>query len=580
MFGLSVICLVFASVFILLYPKYIQMKIRINICLISVVILFSCCTRQQSFSPELCTIDSLLNIENNNEALNLLEKINKNKLGDADMAYYWLLQNIAIHHLDSCVSGESNIQKAVNYFEQVNNKYMLSRSLLYQGLTYMKQDKLKEAVLCLKQAESIVTTVNEDNLSTEVGKNIAYLNAVVGNYQLSSTQAQKILKRAKEIGDDKSVGFCYHLLSVDYNHRGNKDSNDYYQVKTFPYIDTQPDRIRYRLYFNAATFLWRKGDYKQAELYFKKSLNVKQWDLAYGALAELLIEQGRINETDSLWAKAFTTDDKGNKAKMMWAYSKWLWAQDRKQEAWDIAIQIPLLKDSIAHQQQAEELQLVQSGYEHQLAEMQQHSRMQQMVIYGLCIVLVMALAGFLLWRKLQKTRQRLAESQKETEAYTLRLRMEQEEIEKLKHEQHLLESSKKRSEKEHQEQESALNRRIRDKERRVKDLQHKLQSLRDEQGAMLAHGKRLYESIMQGGNTNGWRKADYVDFTNCYRLDHFDFFEGQDDNWENMTPREQFLMILHDIGLEKVQILFAMGISKGTYRTMLSRMASKYEVK
>lgn len=200
------------------------------------------------------------------------------------------------------------------------------------------------------------------------------------------------------------------------------------------------------------------------------------------------------------------------------------------------------------------------------------------MVIYCLCIVLVMALAGFLLWRKLQKTRQRLAESQKDTETYTLRIRMEQQEIEKLKHEQRLLENSKKRSEKEHQELESALNRRIKDKERRVKDLQRKLQSLHDEQGTMLAHGKRLYESIIQGGTTEGWRKADYVDFANYYRLDHFDFFEENSSLWDSMTPREQFFLILHDMGLEKDQILFTMQISKGAYRTLLSRIANKGE--
>ena len=111
-----------------------------------------------------------------------------------------------------------------------------------------------------------------------------------------------------------------------------------------------------------------------------------------------------------------------------------------------------------------------------------------------------------------------------------------------------------------------------------MKDLQRKLQSLHDEQGTMLAHGKRLYESIMQGGNTNGWRKADYVDFANYYRLDHFDFFEENSSLWDSMTPREQFFLILHDMGLEKEHILFTMQISKDTYRVMLSRIANKGE--
>ena len=551
---------------------------KLMLATLSAIILLSGCEKQRLYVPNLVEIDSLLKIEQNNAAIKKLKQIDVHTLRDGNLAYYNLLYTIAANHIGDTTASLTRISHSVRYFERTDDVKLLSRALLYQGIVFMEQKKLKEAMLCLKRSETLAKSLNDDTFYIEIGKELAFLNSVVGNYNLSDKYTRTVLEKAKQADDKLSIGYCYHLLTVDFSNRGNRDSSNYYQEKTIPYIDLQPKRDRYKFYFNAATYYWRKGEYGNAETYFRKSLDIKPWELSYGALAELLVEQGRFKETDSLWAKAFATDDKSNKVKMLWAYSKWLWAQNRKQEAWDIAIQIPLLKDSIAHQQQAEELQMVQSGYEQQLTEMHQHSRMQQMVIYCLCIVLVMALAGFLLWRKLQKTRQRLAESQKDTETYTLRIKMEQQEIEKLKHEQRLLENSKKRSEKEHQELESALNRRIKDKERRVKDLQRKLQSLHDEQGTMLAHGKRLYESIIQGGTTEGWRKADYVDFANYYRLDHFDFFEENSSLWDSMTPREQFFLILHDMGLEKDQILFTMQISKGAYRTLLSRIANKGE--
>lgn len=541
-------------------------------------ILFSAVSCSKKYSNNLVTIDSLLHHELTDSAQSLLYRLNVSSLPLEDKAYYYLLLTITKHKRYIPIHSDSLINISIKTFEKNKDLYKLAYSYLYKGYILYDANRVTEALLYWKKAETTSSMFDAPELNIRILSNIAFVHAEEGNIIHSLNYCKTALSEAEKIQDKRWIGYCLNLIATLYNKKGNMDSCDYYRIKTIPYIDYQPLKERYVYYSNIAKYYWRNGDYKNAEINLRKSLALDQRGVTYSSLAELLIEQGQYQETDNLWNKAFHTDNKEDSIKTLYPYSKWLWEQNRKQEAWDIAIQIPLLKDSIAHQQQAEELQLVQSGYEQQLTEMHQHSRMQQMVIYCLCIVLVMALAGFLLWRKLQKTRQRLAESQKDTETYTLRLRMEQEEIEKLKHEQRLLENSKKRSEKEHQELESALNRRIKDKERRVKDLQRKLQSLHDEQGTMLAHGKRLYESIIQGGTTEGWRKADYVDFANYYRLDHFDFFEENSSLWDSMTPREQFFLILHDMGLEKDQILFTMQISKGAYRTLLSRIANKGE--
>lgn len=535
-----------------------------------------CCTNK--YNPTLVFADSLLQKGNADSAQLILDSINAQKYSQKDKAYYYLLTTITNHKKYLPITSDSLINYSISIFEQLQDKYNLERSYLYKGYVLYDLKRTKESLICWKKAETLSIMADSPELRIRILSSIAFANMNEGNHLQSIKYCKTALREAEKIHDRRWIGYCLNLIATSFNQKGMMDSCDYYRVKTIPYIDNQPIEERYIYYSNIAKYYWRNNNLEEAEINLRKSLALDQRGVTYSSLAELLIEQGQYQETDNLWNKAFHTDNKEDSIKTLYPYSKWLWEQNRKQEAWDIAIQIPLLKDSIAHQQQAEELQLVQSGYEQQLTEMHQHSRMQQMVIYCLCIVLVMALAGFLLWRKLQKTRQRLAESQKDTETYTLRLRMEQEEIEKLKHEQRLLENSKKRSEKEHQELESALNRRIKDKERRVKDLQRKLQSLHDEQGTMLAHGKRLYESIMQGVTTEGWRKADYVDFANYYRLDHFDFFEENSSLWDSMTPREQFFLILHDMGLEKDQILFTMQISKGAYRTLLSRIANKGE--
>lgn len=535
-----------------------------------------CCTNKYNSTLEFA--DSLLQKGNADSAQLILYSVNSQKFTQKDKAYYYLLTTISKHKLYIHITSDSLINYSVSIFDHIHDQYNLARSYLYKGYVLYDLNRTWESLICWKKAETLSSIVHSPELRIRILSSIAFANINEGNHLQSLKYCKAALSEAEKIHDRRWIGYCLNLIATSFNQKGMMDSCNYYRVKTIPYIDNQPIEERYVYYSNIAKFYWRKCNFEEAESNLRKSLELDPRGATYAALAELLIDQGRYSETEYLWRKAFQNCNKYDSIKTLYPYSKWLWKQNRRQEAWDVAIQIPLLKDSIARRQQAEELQLVQNRYEQQLAEMQQRNKIQQMVICGLCVVLILSLAGFILWRRLQRIRQRLAESQKETEVYILQLRREQEEIAKLEQEQRQLQQMHARSEQEHNDEEAALSRKIKGKEHKVKELQKKIQTLREEQGTMLARGKRKYEDIMNGGNTNGWHKSDYVDFMNYYRLDHFDFFESRDDIWQTMTPREQLFVVLHDMGMTKEEVLFAMGLSKGAYRTISSRISNKGE--
>ncbi len=537
------------------------------------------CNNQTEYSLQLVAIDSLFNKESYEMILKRLNGIDEKRLGNSDKAYYLLLKSITFYNNEVPIISDSDISKSVLYFREATDKKHLALAQLYHGTILIGLKRYKEAAICLKEAEQLANDLRDEKLYVRTCLELAYLNAVSDNLELTYTFAKKMLVRAKESGNKEWKGYCYHLIAFYYSKKQMMDSSDYYRRLSIPYLENQSKRKRYIQYNNVATYYWRQKDYKKAEDYLRKSLSLKPWEMTYGILAEMLMEQGRMTEADSLWDKAMVTDDKEVRARLMWPYSEWLWKRGRKQEAWDVAMQLPMLKDTLANKRQAEALQSLQYGYEQQLSELHHRNDIQTLVIIALLVALSLMVGCSVVWLRLRKTKKRLMVTQNEIDAYALRLKVEQAEIGALKRERQQLKishTSKTRQLRELQDQESALNKQLRERERKVRDLQDKMQVLREEQGEMLARGKRLYDEIVSGGTTKGWHKRDYVDFLSYYRMDHRDFFDEIKENGSNLTPREKCFLAFYDMGFDKQQILLIMGLTKSAYRTVISRIKGK----
>lgn len=541
--------------------------------------LLLCACSSQKYDSRLVEIDSLLRNEEKDSAIRFISKLDVSNYSEKDKAYYYLLSTIAKHKKYITISSDSDISFSVSTFEKIGDKEKLAWAYLYSGYVNYDLGKYKKSLLDWKRAETNAEGLNNPELLIRILSNISLINGNEGNHQESINYYKSALNVAINSKKRRWIGYCLDHLAVIFSHIGRIDSCNYYVVKSIPYAEDQPLEERQYIYNNVARYYWRQKDYKKAEEYLRKSLSLKPWEMTYGILAEMLMEQGRMTEADSLWGKAMVTDDKEVRARLMWPYSEWLWKRGRKQEAWDVAMQLPMLKDTLANKRQAEALQSLQYGYEQQLSELHHRNDIQTLVIIALLVALSLMVGCSVVWLRLRKTKKRLMVTQNEIDAYSLRLKVEQAEIGALKRERQQLKishTSKTRQLRELQDQESALNKQLRERERKVRDLQDKMQVLREEQGEMLARGKRLYDEIVSGGTTRGWHKRDYVDFLSYYRMDHRDFFDEIKENGSNLTPREKCFLAFYDMGFDKQQILLIMGLTKSAYRTVISRIKGK----
>lgn len=114
------------------------------------------------------------------------------------------------------------------------------------------------------------------------------------------------------------------------------------------------------------------------------------------------------------------------------------------------------------------------------------------------------------------------------------------------------------------------------DSEREVSRLKEKIEGLRDEQTDMLMSGHKLYEALKNGGNIVEWRKGDFVNFIEFYRLLDAPFVKHLEDDYTKLSPKYMLFVILHHNGAsdDEIQRIFAVGAS--TIRTTKTRIRAK----
>ena len=103
-------------------------------------------------------IDSLLNIQEKQEALHRLQLMDATGLNQADKSYYDLLLTMAQYKNDVPFESDSVINRVVDFYTRGKDKEMAMRSLVAQGCVNEELGRLEKAVSCYHQAEELPCT--------------------------------------------------------------------------------------------------------------------------------------------------------------------------------------------------------------------------------------------------------------------------------------------------------------------------------------------------------------------------------------------------------------------------------------
>ena len=102
-----------------------------------------------------------------------------------------------------------------------------------------------------------------------------------------------------------------------------------------------------------------------------------------------------------------------------------------------------------------------------------------------------------------------------------------------------------------------------------------KISEFQDLQSKILYKGKALYQDILDGKNTLTWNKKDFEHFLEYYKLIDLPFITNLQTNYDHLSPRYQFFLVLKKMGKTDEEIQKILAISSTTVRTTKSRIKS-----
>lgn len=320
------------------------------------------------------------------------------------------------------------------YAKKINDPDRLALVYLNKGDAYRNLNDLKSALLYCDTAGMYAAQTNNTDRQARIYDIISDLYSSQKQYATSILFQTKALELYKHDSNAVMIGQSYDDLSWIYHETGNPDSALILRKMAIRIGENERDYKNLSgYYYGAAMSFVDKGEYKDAETYAAKSLfyaqqqqNNTQLATTYTLLSKLYLKEGNFDEAikagntayNFALAEAHIAWQTESAASLAEAYSK---TGDYKNANHFLTIS-NRLKDSIVQQTFNSQVATLQSSFEMKEKDktilllnkdkelQQQKLRQQSLLMTGIVVIALFALAGIWLLMNRNKLRQRMKE--------------------------------------------------------------------------------------------------------------------------------------------------------------------------
>ena len=472
-----------------------------------------------------------------------LDRVDVKSLDEAGQAFYYLVKTRWDYVNYIPIAKDDLIQRSVAYYEKVGNDSLLAESLFYQAMILYDNGEVGQALRLLKQADVVAGKCGNVKARHKIVEALAGYNMENGELELALQYAKRTLALSVQLKDPGRIGYAYAYLSEIYDFQGKRDSAYHYLDKCMDYIDYIPLREKGAFYNQVAT-MYMDIDKKKAEGYVLRGYKLGMSCVGCSLLAQLYHERGELAKADTLFAKAlslarYTRDSVYVLSNMVNAYAG-VHDYQRAFSGFKLLYNAHKLLDNTIKEN---DTKAVQFSFDAEMERLRQ-SNIFFRIIIG---VSLFAMFFFCLWLY---RRYRFNEVSRKVVEDELLIRTYQERIEETDISQ-------------------------------VKERAHyarKLLKLQERQSRMLAKGRCLYRHIMSGGTIVTWSKDDMKHFMEYFKLVDLSFVKRLEEDYDCLSLRYKFYMVLVHMGKNDEEVQCVMGISPSSVRSIKSRIKSKYK--
>ena len=493
-------------------------------------------------------IDSLCEKGFYDSAYSELTKMNYDDLhGDKEIAYYNLLLTESALNEDIHVKGEDlMIEHSIRFYEKDDDSERLARAYYNKGVYLFGKGDITNSILFLKKAENEHIGMDVSQLRFLIYVNIAYMDILEGANKLGLEYAKKALEDAVLLDNVQFKCFALNNIAMCYYSLGRKDSAEYYINKIYPNIDKiERNGDRAALLSNIGLLYYENKLYNEAEPLFRNAFKLLPVPTTQINLAKTCYMLGKDAEGDTLFNKAWPEASDEEKVEIL------QFRAAQAEESGDFATSSRLYKDahamqdSVRRNMKTEETVMAQSDYERDRYK----ERVNRSVVAAgtavlACVALLVATLVIYYQKRINRAKKTITEGNRLIAEYTEKI--------------------------------SELERQDASHADKVSDLKQKIRKLRNDQATVLGNGQRLYDDIAAGGTTATWKKKEFDEFIEFYRLNHADAVADAENNYRRLPSSNIFYLLLVDMQRNDADVQRIMCMTAGALRTMKSRINAK----
>ncbi len=507
------------------------------------------CNEKDKTIDALVQIDSLVsNGETDSAYQRITNMSHKAPDTDEERAYYNLLLTKIIFASDKTLSNDSLIDVSIKHYKKTGNNAKLAEAYYLKGGCLVCRNDLADGLMFMKMAESMAKKAGETHLLIMTYTNMSYINTMLGAPMTGLEYARKGLAEAERAGNIDWKCMALNNIAMCHYQRKDLDSALIYMQKIEPYTDTISENERAMFINNIGYLYSENGYYDKAEPLLRKAVSLIPCAVTYTSLAKNCYRQGKEQEADSLMKLAEPSADFESKAEMYQFLAERAERNGDFKNSSRLYRQAKTMKDSMEAQRPTEETVTMLRDYEHEEYTKSVKDKEAMWTVIAVIAAALLAAAGFAYHRKtVNRAKKTIADADRKIKEYTERM--------------------------------AALERQDSKHTNEVKELERKIRRLKDEQAAVINSGQALYNDIVAGGTVATWKKKEFDEFIEYYRICRPEAVENVEKGYNRLSSTHIFYLLLSDMGRDDEEARRILGMTAGAVRTMKSRIRARRAV-
>ena len=261
------------------------------------------CSHEQSHNELLTKAEQIVFTEPDSVVGMLSPSWNDTSMSEADRALFGLLYTEALHRSGLYIGSDSLIKASREYFERHGDDKHLARALLHYGIILYQQQKTREGILSMKQAEQMAGGLHEPPFDWYLYSVLGDVSDNVGDYMLTLRYYKQALKSAQQVDNKQWAVQTLNNIAMTFDVLGEKDSLKYYLEQAKPLADNTEGDVRANYLVNNASHLMKSGKMDEAKRLLNKSMQMSPTDRGAKLLADIYVQEGDTASAMMQWYK-------------------------------------------------------------------------------------------------------------------------------------------------------------------------------------------------------------------------------------------------------------------------------------